>query len=132
MKLGERRIDHQRKHGSLRASGRGRRRLFGTKSFSPGQDPVQEGHPFRSLQTSLPNGRTADGESEGEGDEPRVEENRSTSKMRLYARFRQQGKDVAELGAAMASTLPGTTPEHRGVLMQVDNLCEVPSLCQMA
>ena len=75
-----------------------------------------------------------DGELEWAGDQHRVEEkmeeNRSTStsKMGLHARFRQ-GQDVAELRVAMASTLPRTTPELRGVPMQVDSQCEASSLC---
>ena len=73
---------------------------------------------------SLSNGSAPDDELEG-GDKQRVGEkvveNRSTSKTRLDARFRQEGRDLPELGVAMASTLPGTTLEHRSVPMQVDS-----------
>ena len=137
MKLGE----TQGKHESLRASGRDRLRLFGTNSFSPGEDTTQEALPvrpllpfrFQPLQTSPSNARAADGEPEREREEQRaqekVEENRSVSKMRLHARFRQVGRDVAEIGVAMASTLPRMTQEHRSVRMQVDSQCEGSSLC---
>lgn len=63
----------------------------------------------------------ANGGSEGERDEQRVEENRSTSEMCLYAQFRQGGRELPELGVAMESTLLGMTPEHRSVPMQVDS-----------